>query len=41
MGSLLLGEALFAQTDYAEGEKVVGDIDPAGLAPIFVGAGSI
>jgi TolA-binding protein len=31
MGSLLLGEALFAETNYAEGEKMVEDVDPAGL----------
>ena len=32
-GLLLLGEALSARGQYAEGEKVVGGIDPAGLAP--------
>jgi tetratricopeptide (TPR) repeat protein len=35
MGSLLLGEALFAQTNYPDGEKVAGAIDPAGLKPEF------
>jgi tetratricopeptide (TPR) repeat protein len=32
-GSLLLGEALFARGKYADGEKVVGGVDPAGLEP--------
>jgi tetratricopeptide (TPR) repeat protein len=32
-GLLLLGEALSAQGKYADGEKVVGGIDPAGLEP--------
>ncbi|MGD0812171.1 MAG: tetratricopeptide repeat protein [Verrucomicrobiota bacterium] len=32
-GLLLLGEALSALGRYAEGENVVGGIDPAGLAP--------
>lgn len=32
-GLLLLGEALSAMGRYAEGENVVGGIDPAGLAP--------
>jgi len=32
-GLLLLGEALSARGRYADGEKVVGGIDPAGLGP--------
>ena len=32
-GWLLLGEALLAQGKYADGEKVAGGIDPAGLGP--------
>jgi tetratricopeptide (TPR) repeat protein len=32
-GWLLLGEALLARGQYADGEKVVGGIDPAGLGP--------
>jgi TolA-binding protein len=32
-GLLLLGEALLARGQYADGEKAVGGIDPAGLGP--------
>jgi tetratricopeptide (TPR) repeat protein len=35
MGSLLLGEALFAETNYSEAEKVVSGVDTNAVSPDF------
>jgi len=36
MGWLLLGEALFQEGDYADGEKLIGGLDANGLTPDFL-----